>query len=306
MINTFVYPNYKNFFKILSKYLQKEYKENLNLININIKTREFEKLINFFQPNKITYESIVFYNKPNEPIKEMVNSDFNLFIFKSTEEMKQEIENLKQRDLNIISEYLNSKAIAKNPTLKPKINEVINYIEKIPFITLESSVNVNFQYKEIITLLSLVSIKKSVIIIDSDYPIEIKNGEIIISYPLSLLSELIEINAEEIEDFIKLYNLPQNLEEKINQIVENILNLILSHWVIFYTGNKKEVKQYLVPINTDVLAASEKIHTEIAKKFIQAEVCNIKEMIGNKLPPFKTYGKTYIVQNHDYLLIKTS
>ena len=296
MINTFVYPNYKSLFKILSYYLEKEYKENLNMIAINIQNEPFEKLINLFQPQEITYEKIIFYTKPSEPIKEMVNSDFNLFIFNSKEEMHKTQENLKNRDIKIIQEYLQSRSVQKNPSIKPKIEEILQFIQKYPSLTEEELLNINVQYYEIITLLSLVSIKKNFVILDVDH-----NNEL----PLSLISEIIELPIEEAEEFINLYKLSP-LNQKVKEVVTKIMNAVLKYWIIFYTGNKKEVKQYLVPLNTDVLTASAKIHTDIAKKFIQAEVCNIQDMKDGKLPPFKSFGKNYIVQNHDFLLIKTS
>ncbi len=296
MINTFVYPNYKSLFKIFSYYLKKEYKENLNMITINIQNEYFEKLINLFEPQKITYEKITFYTKSSEPIKEMVNSDFNLFIFNSKEEMYKTQEDLKNRDIKIIQEYLQSRSVQKNPSIKPKIEEIFQFIQKYPSLTEEELLNINIQYYEIITLLSLVSIKKNFVILDVDY-----NNEL----PLSLVSEIIELPIKEAEEFINLYKLPP-IDQKVKKMVTKITSTILKYWVIFYTGNKKEVKQYLVPLNTDVLTASAKIHTDIAKKFIQAEVCNIQDMKNNKLPPFKSFGKNYIVQNHDFLSIKTS
>ncbi|MCS6956044.1 MAG: DUF933 domain-containing protein [Candidatus Calescibacterium sp.] len=303
MINTFVYTSKKDFFKILSKYLDKEYKENINTLTLNIETEEFNKLIQLFNPQKTTYETIVFYTKNSEPIKELVSSNFNIFIFGSHEELEQETKTIKNRDIEIINNYLNSKAILKNPNLKPTIEEIVSYIEKFPKLTIQDSIMLNCRYREIITLLSLVSIKSNLILLDSDTE---KTNNIIIEYPLSVISEIIDLPNEEAQEFLKLYNINTEISEKIKEIIETIIKIILNHWTIFYTGNKKEVKQYLVPHNTDVLTASSKIHTDIAKKFIQAEVCNISEMKDNKLPPFKTFGKTYIVQNHDYVSIKTS
>ncbi|MGC8734910.1 MAG: hypothetical protein ACP5RD_07765, partial [bacterium] len=85
MINTFVFSNNFNlssyFFKILSSYIKKEYKENLKQVIINIKNENFEKLINYFKPDKITYESILFYTKEIEPLKEISKSDYFILLF---------------------------------------------------------------------------------------------------------------------------------------------------------------------------------------------------------------------------------
>lgn len=303
MINTFVYPLKTKFYKLLCLFLDKEYKENINTLSINIQTKEFQKLINLFNPEKITYESILFYSKYSEPLKEMVSSDFNIFIFESKEELEQEIQKIKERDLQIIHNYLNSKSITKNPNIKPQIEIIKNYVENYPNLNQQKLVEINYLYKEVITLLSLISVKKNLIILDSDK--ETKEN-LTLYIPLSILVELTELPPEEIPELLKIYNIQTDLNEAIKKAANSIIDNILSHWTIFYTGNKKEVKQYLIPINTDVLTASAKIHTDIAKKFIQAEVCNITEMNESKLPPFSTFGKTYIVKNHDYLSIKTS
>ncbi|MCS7164693.1 MAG: DUF933 domain-containing protein [Candidatus Calescibacterium sp.] len=303
MLNVFVYSFNKSFFKILSSYLGKDYRENISALSLSIQTNEFKKLVNFLNPQKITYESIVFYTKSSEPIKEMVSSDFNILIFNSQEEKKEEISKIKNRDIQIINTYLSSKSILKNPHLKEPIQELSKYVEIFPNFSVEESVMINSRYHEVINLLSLISVKKNLIVLDSD---KMNIDELVISYPLSILAEIIDLPEEEVSGFLELYSLGNNLKEKITEFVALIRERILKHWVIFYTGNKREAKQYLVPLNTNVLAASSKIHTDFARKFIQAEVCNISEMVDDKLPPFKTHGKNYIVQNHDYLLIRTS
>lgn len=304
MINIFIYSLNKNIFKLISIYLKREYKENIDTLSLPIETNEFQKLINLFNPQKITYENIIFYTKSSEKFKEMVSSDFNILIFNSKQQMEEETTRIRERDIEIIENYLNSKAIQKNPDLKHKIEQIITYINKFPNLKSSESIQINSQYEEIITLLSLISIKKNLIIVDEEIIDE--NETIVLYYPISLLVEINDLEENDAKTFLSSLNLSTNFEEEVKKIVKKIVDRILSHWTIFYTGNKKEVKEYLVLINTDVLKASSKIHTDIAKKFIQAEVCNIAEMVDNKLPSFKTFGKTYIVQNHDYLSIKTS
>jgi len=305
MINIFIYPNNPNFFKLLSIFSKKPYKENQNIFSLNIENHNFNKLIKMFNPEKITYESLVFYSKNSEHLKEMVLSDFNLLIFNSLNEANQFINQLKERDLNIIQEHYNSKSFKKDPSNKEKIQEIENYIQKFPNISIEESVNINSQYKQIITLLNILTVKKNLIIIDDH--IEQDSNSIILNAPISIIVEIKEIeDLSEAKEFIELYGLPDNLDQKIEEIILKIRDIILKHWIIFYTGNKKEVKQYLVPINTDVLEASGKIHTDLKEKFIQADIYDIEKMKDNKLPSPETVGKTYIVKNHNYLHIKAS
>jgi len=97
MINTFVFSNNFNlssyFFKILSYYIKKEYKESTKQIIINIKNDNFKKLIEYFNPEKITYESVLFYTKESEPLKEITKSDYFILLFDNITDLLNELNN---------------------------------------------------------------------------------------------------------------------------------------------------------------------------------------------------------------------
>ncbi|MGC8815140.1 MAG: DUF933 domain-containing protein [bacterium] len=325
MINTFVFSNNFNlssyFFKILSSYIKKEYKENLKQVIINIKNENFEKLINYFKPDKITYESILFYTKDIEPLKEISKSDYFILLFDNINDLNNELQKLKQRDLEILSNFLNSKNFKKqNKYLQPDIENIIKIIEQDQ-LELEKFIYYNTHLEELITSLALSYLKKSLFIIDSktdkiESDLTKANLFRTLFIPISIIAELIDLKDLEFIQFFKEFELNylipiENLnsltqEKLVNFIVNLILDNILKYWVIFYTGNKKEVKAYLITRGKTVLDASYKIHTEIGKNFISALVCNINDLKDSKFPLYQNYGKSYIVQDHDYLSIKTN
>ncbi|MEN3015635.1 MAG: DUF933 domain-containing protein [bacterium] len=303
MLKIFVHTHKHHFYKLISFYLKKPYKPNTSTITINLETKQFQKVLEIFKPQKVTYETITFYTKLNEPIREMVSSDFNILIFNSEQEMNSEIQKIKTRDKEIIEDYLNSKSINKNPSLRSILSELQLHIDNYPNLDTHQLARINYQYKEVITQLSLLSIKSHLIIIDE----EIEDiSKTIVKYPLSLYSELLDIPQQELDDFLKLYDVDGNIMQKVELLVNLIKETVLNYWTIFYTANNREARQYLIPTNTNVHKASEKIHTEIAQKFIQAEVFNVDEIQDIKTLPFKSFGKSYIVKNHDFILIKTS
>ncbi len=325
MITTFVFSNNLNlvsyFFKLLSFYIKKEYRENVKQLVINIKNENFQKLIDYFKPNKITYESILFYTKETEPLKEISKSDYFILFFDDVKDFIDEIEKLKTRDLEILNNFLNSKNFKKQNKYSEKdIENLIEIINKNQF-DLEKFIYYNTNFEELINSLALGYFKKSLFIIDSKFE---KSENILVNtnlfrtlfLPINIVSELIDLEDLEFLELFNEFGLNYLLKENnLNDLskesfIEFILNLILSnilrYWVIFYTGNKKEVKAYLITRGKTVLDASYKIHTEIGKNFISAMVCNIQDLKDSKFPVFENYTKNYIVKDHDYLSIKTN
>ncbi len=323
MINTFIFSNNFNLssylFKILSFYIKKEHKENTKQIMINIKNDNLKKLIEYFNPEKITYESILFYTKESEPLKEITKSDYFILLFDNITDLLNELNNLKQRDLEILNNFLNSKNFKKQN--KYSINDIENLIKTIEKdnFDLEKFIHYNTNLEELINSLALIYFKKSLFIIDSN-PENNTNNLINVNLfrtlfiPVNIINELIDLEESEFIEFFNEFSLnyliPKNINLSKNNFIEFLVNLIINnilrYWVIFYTGNKKEVKSYLMIRGKTVLDASYKIHTDIGKNFISALVCNINDLNDSKFPPFESYGKNYIVKDHDYLSIKTN
>lgn len=83
--------------------------------------------------------------------------------------------------------------------------------------------------------------------------------------------------------------------------------------VFFFTAGRKEVKAYNVKKETDIVKCASKIHTDIAKGFIRAEVYNVRDLanfhnIGEAKQKgyLKVVGKDYIISDGDVLSVNFS
>ncbi len=93
------------------------------------------------------------------------------------------------------------------------------------------------------------------------------------------------------------------------QVLEAILEA--SGQMVFYTGNAKEVRAWLLPQGATALEAAAKIHTDLARGFIRAEVVPAPELVRcGSLREAKAQGlvhlepKTYKVQPGDLILVR--
>ncbi|MDI6641150.1 MAG: DUF933 domain-containing protein, partial [Elusimicrobiota bacterium] len=100
-------------------------------------------------------------------------------------------------------------------------------------------------------------------------------------------------------------------ESKVGQLIEKAYKML--NLVTFYTVVGKEVRAWSVPNGTNVKKASGKIHSDMEKGFIRAEVYRFDELIKYHSEDalrnkglIRTEGKDYIVQDGDILCIKFS
>jgi len=96
----------------------------------------------------------------------------------------------------------------------------------------------------------------------------------------------------------------------VNLLCEEIFKKTSSIF-FFTTAGKKEARAWIIKQNTDIVSAAGKIHTDLARGFIRAEVYNSKDLESFKnLEEAKQRGllklvdRDYIVQDGDVLDIK--
>ncbi len=83
--------------------------------------------------------------------------------------------------------------------------------------------------------------------------------------------------------------------------------------IFFYTAGPKEVKGWLLKKGSNIVEAAGKIHSDLARGFIRADVVNIKELDNfhnindaRQKGLVKTVGKDYIVEYGDIIEVKFS
>jgi hypothetical protein len=108
-----------------------------------------------------------------------------------------------------------------------------------------------------------------------------------------------------IDPKIEPYRNSNILDQLINRTYE-MLNLIT-----FYSVGKKEIKAWSIEKGSSALTAANKIHSDIERGFIKAEVISYNDFIKFKgenkakiAGKFRLEGKKYIVQNGDIINFK--
>ncbi len=98
---------------------------------------------------------------------------------------------------------------------------------------------------------------------------------------------------------IPVYSCP-TADPEVNQLIKDVMDK--AKMMFFYTGGKQEVHSWMVPKGADIVTCAGKIHTDLAKGFIKAEVTNIVDFrkVFN-LSEAKEKGFTKIV-DRDYII----
>jgi len=119
--------------------------------------------------------------------------------------------------------------------------------------------------------------------------------------------ELLELNPEERDKFSQEMGSGYNFREKMSRIICNELNLLT-----FFTAGDKDTTGWHLESGLPVIEASGKIHSDIKRGFIRAEVVNYEDFIKHQgsmqkvreAGLLKIEGKEYIVKDGDILNIR--
>jgi len=119
--------------------------------------------------------------------------------------------------------------------------------------------------------------------------------------------EILELNPEERDQFSKDMGSGYNFREKMSRLICKELNLLT-----FFTAGDKDTTGWHLESGLSVIEAAGKIHSDIKRGFIRAEVVNYEDFIkceGNmqkvrEAGLLKIEGKEYIVKDGDMLNIR--
>jgi len=146
---------------------------------------------------------------------------------------------------------------------------------------------------------------------DNEYVMEVKkyaeeeNSEVIV-ISAQIEAELSELNAEEKLSFLQDLGLSESGLDKLIRASYKLLGLIS-----FLTAGPKEVRAWTIKRGTKAQQAAGKIHSDIERGFIRAEVVSYNDLIssgGNTQAKEKGLvrleGKEYIMQDGDVVLFR--
>ncbi len=121
-----------------------------------------------------------------------------------------------------------------------------------------------------------------------------------------LESEMIDMSKEEVQEILSLYGLK---ETGLSSVIKNGYRLL--GLITFFTAGPKESRAWTIPQNTKAQKAAGKIHSDIERGFIAAEVINYEDYIKVKSMTkakeqglIRLEGKDYIVKDGDIIYFR--
>ncbi len=130
-----------------------------------------------------------------------------------------------------------------------------------------------------------------------------KKGLKVIEFSAEIECEILELSEKDRPAFFKEEGIDITARENFIKVSYEMMDLI--H---FYTTKSYEVRSWMIKRGTTALDAAGKIHTDIKRGFIRAEVVNFKHFktcgsfhAAREKGHFKLEGKEYIVQDGDII-----
>ncbi len=130
-----------------------------------------------------------------------------------------------------------------------------------------------------------------------------KEGTKVVVLCGDLEAEIAELREEEREEFRRELGLEGSSLERLIQVGYEILNL-----VTFYTTVSSELRAWTVPKGTPAPKAAGKIHTDMERGFIRAEVLSFddfaacgSEHVAREKGLLRSEGKDYLVRDGDII-----
>jgi GTP-binding protein YchF len=121
-----------------------------------------------------------------------------------------------------------------------------------------------------------------------------------------LEAEISELAPEEGKEYLKTVGLQEFALQRLIRAGYELLDLIT-----FFTANEKECRAWTVARGTKAPKAAGRVHTDMAKGFIAAEVIHYHDLVeagsparARELGVLHTEGKEYRVQDGDLLLVR--
>ncbi|MCX7990881.1 MAG: redox-regulated ATPase YchF [Proteobacteria bacterium] len=171
------------------------------------------------------------------------------------------------------------------------------FIKEINLITLKPSFYVaNIDEKELE--------KKKYLPILTDYAK--KRGKEVCVVCGRLEEEIGKLSEEEKKEMLSLYSIEEDAIHKIIRYGYSLLNLIT-----FFTTARKELKAWTIEKGTKAIKAAGKIHTDMERGFIRAEVIHYDDLLragsearARELGFYHLQGKDYEIQDGDIVYFR--
>jgi hypothetical protein len=126
----------------------------------------------------------------------------------------------------------------------------------------------------------------------------------VIAVPIKGEADVAELPPEDAGEFRKELGLPETpAAERLLQEAVSLLGLIA-----FYTAGPQDTHAWSIPAGTPAVKAAGRIHSDIERGFIRAEVIGWQELLdagshaeAKRRGTMRVEGKTYVVQDGDVI-----
>ncbi len=130
---------------------------------------------------------------------------------------------------------------------------------------------------------------------------QLQTKQPLLSLDAKLETELAELKNEERQEYLESLNLPSTGLDRLVQLAYKTLGL-----QSFLTAGKKEVKAWTIKKGTTAQEAAGVIHSDFAKNFINAKICNFNDFVScngwkgaAEAGKVRQEGREYIMQPND-------
>jgi hypothetical protein len=125
---------------------------------------------------------------------------------------------------------------------------------------------------------------------------------------LALEAEAASLDPDDRAEMREAFGLGKGAASRVSQAVSEALGLCT-----FFTANARETRAWLTPRNSTARQAAGKVHSDMERGFIRAEVANVDSVIesggwdaARRMRLIKVEGRDYVVQPRDVLQIRFS
>lgn len=316
-----------DFFSIISR--RKTSMQNKKLFgSVSVPDQRVETLSSFFKPKKTTYTQLSFFSVSTETpsfFEEVKTADLIVYIVKAfsayegdsvnpAHEIEDFITSLKLKDMEVLERF-----IQKNKKDLSKSKEVNSATALLAIIEQAGKVNKEtFLQHDFLKHTALLSALPLFFVINRDEK-DIKDNSLIHDlalafpdYPLFSVSteiekELLELDQDAYMEFLRAYQIDKPALEILIQQIYQHLGLIT-----FFTVGEDEVRAWTVRKGSNAFESAGKIHTDIQKGFIRAEIVHYDDFNASHFSfkeakekgVFYLEGKDYILQDGDIMHVR--
>jgi len=270
--------------------------------NLILYDKRLEEISNIIKPKKITHAYIEIYDNP----KDLNLFDLLILVIRN----KKDLDDLKFKlilsDLKIVEKRIENVRKKGNNKEAELFEKLKNHLENEQFLC-----SIKLEQNEVFMLrgISFITTKPFIIVYNvfEGEEIEKLNEEDYIISNLKLQEETKHLSFEEQLEFLKLYGF-----EPINEILINKIRQKLDI-ILFFTAGEKEVRSWILKNGKTVKEAAGKIHSDLEKGFVRAEVIHFEDFmkmkdmkLAKEKGLLRIEGKDYIVKDGDIIYIRAS